>query len=82
MYIKYDKNIHNLDNYYSVVSSENDPRINLIKESGSHLSLRFDNAKIRDSIIGEIWTKLSEKVICFDIDEKVEILKNSNKYNI
>jgi hypothetical protein len=88
MYIKYLKNIHNIDNYYSVIRGKTggqipkDTSIHLIKHDANYLSLEFPNTESRDYILDEIWNKMEQGVEHYNIDKELEVYTDSKMYNV
>jgi hypothetical protein len=84
MYIKYLGEIHNVENYYSVIRSGGTKHnvIQLTKENASYEALEFKDDKSRDFALSEIWEKLTEGIKFFDLDEVINLYYITNKYNI
>lgn len=82
MFIKYQNNIYNISNYYSVTRS-GDKFIHLTKENNDHYSaLPFNNSGIRDTVLASIWDKLIDKADFFDIDSIIDTINDSSIFNL
>lgn len=83
MYLKYLNNIHNVSNYYSIVTNAtHTEQLNLIREDGDSISLIFENKEITVFVLLTIWEELEKGTSTYDLDKSIEIFKNSKKYNI
>ena len=76
MFVKYKNNIHNLNNYFSIVSTDK-KTILLTKESGNYQKLEFADTFTRDKVINNIWEELQKSTEFFDI-----MCKEAEVYNI
>jgi len=82
MYIKYLNNIHNIENYYSIIQSESYvSTLNLVRE-GDSIYLQFEDEDTKHYILSKIWDYLTNGQIYFDIDEEVKVYKETKKYNL
>lgn len=83
MYIKYLNNIHNIKKYYSLIKSDNSPTsLNLIRETGDSMILKFENENIKKFVISKIWDGLETGKTTLDLDSQIELFKKSKKYNL
>jgi hypothetical protein len=88
MKIKYLENIHNLDNYCSIVKGgsnksgvNTNAAINLVKDEGQY-SMEFVNTDVRDYVLSCIWTEWEKGTDFFDIDSLVNTYIDAKKYNL
>jgi len=82
MYIKYLDNIHNLNNYHSIVKGGvKDNCIHLLEE-GHFIAIEFLNTDSRDYILSQIWYEITENKKFFDIDDIIETYYEAKKYNL
>lgn len=83
MYIKYLNNIHNINNYYSLVKGGGKNNcIQLTKHDGTFYSLEFLNSESRDFVLNEIWNELKKGTHLYDIDEMIQTYYDAKRYNI
>jgi len=88
MYIKYLDNIHNLDNFLSIVkgqlevtTSHKDNCIYLVKQQ-NHFSMAFLTEDARNFILAKIWDDMKAGVEFLDIDEILPTFYDAEKYKI
>jgi len=80
MYVKYLDNIHNIENYQSVVRvGEN--QILLVSNNHS-TSLLFKDGITRDWASSHIWMQLKNHTEFLDLDSDVETFHTSEMYKI
>lgn len=72
LYIKFQNNIHHINNYLSIVSGDEN-QILLLKNVGFN-TLVFDSVSIRNEILNTIWVELNKHVSYLNIDN---IIKNN-----
>lgn len=88
MVIKYQNNIYNLHNFYSIIKSrlfdsEDDLNcIQLIKLGDNDSILRFESEKKRNLVMSQIWAELINGSLFFNIDDYITMLDSSVTYNI
>ena len=82
MYLRYLKNIHNVNNFYSILRGKDDNCINLMKHDGNYISLGFKTSTARDFILNQIWKEIEKGTICYDIDSVIESIYASEIYNL
>lgn len=81
MYIKYQSNINNLKNFYTIAKI-GETSIHLIMKDGSFSALDFSNVELRDFIVSQIWSNLKSNSKTYDVDEEVFLHNDAKKYNI
>ena len=81
MFIKYNSNIHNLNNYFSIVKTDK-TKILLTKESGNYQALDFIDTFTRDKVINNIWDEIQKGTEFLDIDDYALMCKEAEVYNI
>ena len=81
MFIKYNSNIHNLNNYFSIVKTDK-TKILLTKESGNYQALDFIDTFTRDKVINNIWDEMQKGTEFLDIDDYALMCKEAEVYNI
>lgn len=78
MYIKYQDNIHIVENYQSIVKGER-IELRLLKDSHS-INLIFKDFETRNWVLSHIWQELKTKTEFLDIDYELEVYYTSKKY--
>lgn len=81
MYIKYLGNIHNIDNYQSIVKGTPLKEIRLLKDSHS-ITFVFDDVVSRDWVLSKIWIEIQKETKFFDLDADLELYYSTIKYNV
>ncbi len=82
MYIRYSGNIHNIENFFSVIKSGiKNSSIILTKESGNVI-MEFLDTDSRDFILNEIWLEIEKGSKLYDIDSKINLYYDAKTYNI
>lgn len=78
MYLKYQENIHIIENYQSIVKGDSQ-ELRLINESHS-IILIFKNSETRNWVLSHIWLELASKTEFVDLDHEIEVYYTSKKY--
>jgi len=79
MYLKYQKNIYNINNYYSIIKN-GDSSIHLVKKDENYSALSFLNKEMRDHVLDSIWLNIEDEA--FDVDECIKKFSETHKYNL
>ena len=79
MFVKYKDNIHNIENYQSIVKV-GEKEILLV--SSHSASLIFDDVTYRDWVIFHIWTQLKSGEHFLDLDADLEVFITAKKYKL
>lgn len=80
MYVKYLDNIHNIENYQSIVKIGEDQ---ILLVSNNHTStLLFTDIQTRNWVISHIWMRLKSGENFLDLDSDLETFHTSEKYKI
>jgi len=80
--IKYESNIHLIDNYCYIKKTDTGNYIHLGKLDGGYFALEFKNIEIRDHFLSAIWKEMKNHTEFYDLDVELEKLKMIDKFNM
>ena len=80
MFVKYLDNIHNIENYQSIVKIGDD-RIFLVSND-RNTSLLFKDEVTRNWVLFHVWMQLKSNIEFLDLDSDVETFHTSEMYKI